>query len=71
MVIQIDINDKYTKYLQNIDIKSYLNELIAKDIYQNSIQYQKDKFMFEERLKSANKGNTISHEEMWKKINEL
>jgi len=71
MKINIQICDEFNEYLKNIDINSYINDLIAQDIYLRSNQFKKDKIKFQKRLNSALKGNTISHTQMWNKIDEL
>ncbi len=71
MKINIQICDEFKEYLKNIDINSYINDLIAQDIYMHSVQFKKDKTKFQNRLKSAIKGNTLSHTQMWNKIDEL
>jgi hypothetical protein len=71
MKINIQINDEFNEYLQNVDINSYINDLIAEDIYRNSSKYQKDKIKFQNRLNSAMEGHTVNHNEMWNKIDEL
>ena len=64
MKVNIQINDE----LQNVKINSYINDLIAQDIYRNSAQFEKDKIKFQERLNSALKGNIVSHNDMWNRI---
>ena len=71
MKINIQINDQFIDYLQNVNINDYINDLIAQDIYLHSNQFKKDKTKFQNRLKSAIKGNTLSHTQMWNKIDEL
>jgi len=71
MKINIQINDQFIDYLQNVNINDYINDLIAQDIYLHSNQFKKDKIKFQKRLNSALKGNTLSHTQMWNKIDEL
>jgi hypothetical protein len=71
MKINIQINDEFNEYLQNVEINSYINDLIAQDIYRNSAQFEKDKIKFQERLNSALKGNIVSHNDIWNRIDEL
>jgi len=73
MIVQVDINDKYLNYLEtkNIEIKEYINELIEQDFYLNSEKFKNDKNKLSNRLKEIEKGNILSHEEIWKDINEL
>jgi hypothetical protein len=68
MKVHIQINDKFNEYLQNVDINSYINDLIAQDMYRNSSQFEQDKIKFQKKLNSALKGNTLSHNDMWNKI---
>ena len=71
MKVEIEINDNYLKYLQNVNINSYINELIAEDIYLNSKEFEKHKLKMQQRLQQIEKGEIISHEELWKEIDEL
>ena len=71
MKINIQINDQFIDYLQNVNINDHINDLIAQDIYLHSNQFKKDKNKFQKRLNSALKGNTLSHTQMWNKIDEL
>ncbi|AZV45894.1 hypothetical protein C3L23_01005 [Nautilia sp. PV-1] len=71
MKINIQINDEFIDYLQNVDINDYVNNLIAKDIYIKSEKFKNDKAEFNKRLNSALKGNIIEHSQMWNKIDEL
>jgi hypothetical protein len=71
MIVKVEINDLFSKHLQNVDIKSYINELIAKDIYFNSKQFEQDKAVLNKRLHEIEKGEYISHEDMWREIDEL
>ena len=71
MRMEIEINDNYLKYLQDVNINSYINELIAEDIYLNSKEFEKYKLKMQQRLQQIEKGDIISHEELWKVIDEL
>jgi len=71
MRVEIEINDNYLKYLQDVNINSYINELIAEDIYLNSKEFEKYKLKMQQRLQQIEKGDIISHEELWKVIDEL
>jgi len=66
MVIQININENYLNLIKNKNLDEYINSLIEKDLF-----FLNEKRKFNQRLKSIENGNTISHKEIWKSIDEL